>query len=333
MADRPMLLQRGQYAFESTAGTAVTATKKLTSVQMVPAMGADNYDIFGQGDQYARGTGLNTEWTDLSMSGMPTFDEMTMIGAVFFGAPTITTPTLATNARQHAWTGVNGTIPTLKSLTYEYGDSNRAHRIAYVHGRDLTLNFARSGDGVSVDGTLMGQAMSDAFTLTGGATALPFYPIEGVKSDVYLDSTFGGIGTTKLTRNFSASFSLGNLWVSGTPMNSTQTSFSYVVPTRVDASFTLRLGADEVGMPINISYRTGTVYYVRVEVKNGTQIDSGVAASEYRLTLNVPVKCVEPGAFDEETGLLVIEPTFRLVNDATAGYAWNLQVVNTQTAI
>jgi hypothetical protein len=333
VADRAMLLQRGQYIFEAVPGTPLAATKKFTSIELRPAMGADIYDIFGQGDQYARGTGLNTEWTDLAMTGMPTFDEMTPIGALFFGAPTITTPAGATNARQHAWTGVNGTIPTLKAITYEYGDSNRAHRISYVHGRDFTLNFARSGDGVSVDGTLMGQAMSDAFSLTGGTAALPFYPIEGVKADVYLDSTFAGIGTTKLTRAFSASFSLGNLWESGTPLNSTQTSFSYVVPTRVDAGFTLRLGADEIGMPIGISYRLGTVYYVRVEVKNGVEIDAAIATSEYRLTLDLPVKCVEPGSFDEETGLLVIEPTFRLVNDATAAFAWRLQVVNAQTAL
>lgn len=328
-----MLLQRGQYAFESSAGTAVVAAKKFSSVEMVPGMRADIYDIFGQGDQYARGTGLNTEWTELSMTGMPTYDEMTPIGGLFFGAPTITTPTGATNARQHVWQGVNGTIPSLKSATYEYGDSNRAHRITYVHGRDFTMNFARAGDGVSVDGTLMGQAMSDAFTLTGGTTALPFYTIEGVSADIYLDSTFAGIGDTKLTRAFSASFSLGNLWESGTPMNSAQTSFSYVVPTRVAADFTLRLGADETGMPIAISYRTGTVYYVSIVVQNGVEIDTGVATSEYRLTLNVPVKCVDPGDMDEETGLLVVEPTFRMVNDLTAGYAWRLEVVNAQLAL
>jgi hypothetical protein len=117
VADRAMLLQRGQYIFEAVPGTPLAATKKFTSIELRPAMGADIYDIFGQGDQYARGTGLNTEWTDLAMTGMPTFDEMTPIGALFFGAPTITTPAGATNARQHAWTGVNGTIPTLKANT------------------------------------------------------------------------------------------------------------------------------------------------------------------------------------------------------------------------
>lgn len=333
MVDRAQLLQRGQYIFESVPGVPLAATKKFTSVEMMPSQGADMYDVFGQGDQYARGVGMNTEWTDLSMSGSPTFDEMTPIGGMFLGAPTITTPATAVNARQSAWQGVNGTIPALKSITYEFGDANRAHRIAYVHGRDFTLNFARGGDGVSIDGTLMGQAMSDAFTLTAGATDLPFFLIEGVKADVYLDPTFAGIGVTKLTRAFSAAFSLSNLWESGTPMNSAQTSFGFVVPSRVDASATLRLGADEIGMPINISYRTGVTYYAQIKVATGVNIDAGVAASERRLTLNMPMKCVEPGSFDNETGLLVIEPTFRLVQDSVAGYAWRLEVVNSQVGL
>jgi hypothetical protein len=39
------------------------------------------------------------------------------------------------------------------------------------------------------------------------------------------------------------------------------------------------------------------------------------------------------GDFDQETNLMVLEPEFAIVHDATLGYAWRIEIVNSQTAI
>lgn len=335
MADRPALLQRGSYAFEGsgTPGTAVPATKRFVGLMLAPSPQAEKYNIIATGDQYARETGLNREWSDVSLSGTPTYDEITPLLSLYNGAPTITTPVGGTNARQHEWQGVNGVIPALRSITYEYGDANRAQQMAYVHGQDLTISIARAGDGVSVSGALMGRGMVDPFTLSGGVVALPVKPIEGVKADIYVDSTFAGLGTTKLLRAVSGSFALSGLVTQFFALNSTQSSFATTVPTRPEASATVRLGADEVGLPIAMGYRTGDRKFVRFEVKNGELIDVGIATTEYRLTIDLCLEVVTPGTFDEETGLLVVEPSFRVVHDDTAAFAWRIQACNSQLAI
>lgn len=333
MADHPRLLQVGQYKVETTAGTAVAADKKFVGLELVPGIREDVYEIFSTGDQYARGTGLNREWTELALSGRPSFDEMPIIIAMYAGAPTITTPAGATNARQHLFKGVNGTIPTLKTITYEYGDANRARQIAYVHGRDLTIGSTRAGDGFSLDGTLMGRAATLAFSLTGGATALPFQPIEGVDAATYVDTTAAGIGGTMLTRAFSTEFMFNGMSDAFYAKNPAQSSFAGIVPTRGEVHATLRLGADSTGEPYAVGYRAGDRLYVREEVTNGIEIDSGVATSEYRFTLDMALECVTAGDYDEETGLMVLEPEFVVVHDATLGFAWQIQIVCAQTAI
>lgn len=333
MADHPLLLQRIQYGTEVSAGVAVPADKQFSGLDIRPQIREDTYEIHATGDQYARGVGLNREWTELAVSGRPGYDEIPILVAMYAGAPTITTPTGATNARQHEFTGVNGTIPTLKTTTVEHGDASRARQIAYVHGRDLEIGSTRAGDGFSASGTLMGRAVTLGHTLTGSPTTLPFIPIEGVDAATYVDSTFAGIGTTMLTRGFNTTFSFSGMSDAFYAKNPAQSSFAGIVPTRGEVRVTLRLGADSTGEPYAVGYRTGQLLYVREEVKNGTLIDSGIATSEYRFTLDMCLKVMTAGDYDEETGLMVIEPTFALVNDATAGFAWRLQVVNSQTAL
>lgn len=333
MADHPLLLQRIQYGVEVTAGTAVASNKQFAGLDIRPQIREDTYEIHATGDQYARGVGLNREWTELALSGRPGYDEIPILIAMYAGAPTISTPSGGTNARQHQFTGVNGTIPTLKTTTIEHGDASRARQIAYVHGRDLELGSTRAGDGFSVSGTLVGRAVTLGHTLTGSPTVLPFVPIEGVDAATYVDTTFAGIGTTLLTRGFNTTFSLGGMSDVFYAKNPAQSSFAGTVPTRGEVRAALRLGADSTGEPLAVGYRTGDLLYVREEVKNGTLIDAGQAATEYRFTLDMCLKVMTAGDFDEETGLMVIEPEFAVVNDATAGFAWRIQVVNTQTAL
>jgi hypothetical protein len=333
MADHPLLLQRIQYGVETTAGTPVASNKQFVGIDIRPQIREETYEIHATGDQYARGRGLNREWSELAVSGRPSYDEIPILVAMYAGAPTITTPAGATDARQHEFTGVNGTIPTLKTTTIEHGDASRARQIAYVHGRDLTIGSTRAGDGFSVEGTLMGRAVTLGHTLTGSPTALPFVPIEGIDAATYVDTTFAGIGTTMLTRGFNTTFSLSGMTDAFYAKNPAQASFAGTVPTRGEVRATVRLGADSTGEPYAVGYRTGQRLYVREEVTNGVEIDTGVATSEYRFTLDMCLEVLTAGDFDEETGLMVIEPEFAVVNDATAGFAWRLQVVNTQLAL
>ena len=330
MADRPNLLQKGQFAIETTSGTLVPATKRFVALDLRPTIMQDRMRVYGTGDQHARGMITNSVATEVGVSGTPSFDELSYLLSLYLGTPTITTPASAILARQSQWLSANGTVPTPRTMTYEWGDANHAQQAGYVFGRDITINFARGGDGMSVTGTLQGRGTVTPFTLTAGATDLPYVIAEGVDADIYVDTTFAGLGTTKLTRAFGGSFTLGGLNSSFMALNSTQPSFAGIVPTRPDSNVSLRVGADATGLALASD---GVRRYVSLVVNSGNNIDAGIVASAYRLTIDCCLELEEPGTFDDESGLLVIPPRFAIVHDATAGFAFRIQVVNTQTAI
>lgn len=326
MAERTTVTQVVQLGVESTPGTAVSTTKILPSLSIDGAVKTNIDKYRPLGNKFPTIHALGKEWTEAGISGEATYSELHYLLAslLAYSAPVQVGATTA-----YTWTHAPSSTAedTVKTYTIERGSSVRADKFAYGIVNSLTLQGNR--DDVSISGSMLGSALSDGISLTGGATSVEQIPMLPKEFDVYLDTTSGGLGGTKLTRVLRWEISLkrfSTLWV----VDSSKASWVAHVETPVEAQIKLRLEADSNGMGLLTPTRDGTTRFVRIK---GTSGQNAGAATPYSLTWDSAVQVADVGKFEDEDGVYAIEYSFDLVHDAGWGKALTVALVNKQTAL
>lgn len=327
MAERATLTQGVQLGVESTPGTGVAATKKLTSTSIEIKTKADIKNFRPMGTKYSTTEVLGKEWTEFSVSGMGSYNDTSYLlsSCLAYAAPAQQSATTA-----YLWTFApsSSATDTVKTYTIEQGDSVRAHKLAYGSISEIEYTFTR--DSVEVKGTGMGQKLSDGITMTASPTSIAEKPILPTDVDIYLDSTSAGLGTTKLTRAIKCSVQVsdrfGPVWV----LNSANTAFVSTIETEPKAEIKLLVEADAGGMAILTDMRNTSTEFLRIKA---TSADNAGTAIPYQLTWDAAVKVKDVGEFSDEDGVYAIEWTFDQVHDATWGKAFTVNCTNTLTAL
>jgi hypothetical protein len=166
---RATVYQKVQLGVEVTAGTAVAAPKQLQSIDIQPSIDSAVNVFRPMGSKYATVAAQGKESSKASISSdAPTYDELAYFLAGLIGAPTITTPGGATNARLHTLTPRSSAEDAIKTFTIECGDRERAMRFAYGVVTGLALDINR--DKVSLKGDMIGQLYTDGVKLSTNAT-------------------------------------------------------------------------------------------------------------------------------------------------------------------
>jgi hypothetical protein len=159
--------------------------------------------------------------------------------------------------------------------------------------------------------------------------ALPIIP---GNVNIYADSTYGNIGTTKLTRVFEADFNIasrmGPIWV----LDRSQTSFAATVETPPDVTMRLKVASNGQGMAFLETMRASETVFLRIEVE-GPAMPAPDAAQNYLFVLDMAAKIESPDSFDAMDGAMSVDWTFRAVDDADFGGAFSIAVQNLVTAL
>lgn len=339
MVERSTITQTAQIGVETTAGTAVAATKRLGSLgfSMGPSIETSTMRPIGQ--KYASLSILGKEWSEGDIEGSPVYTELPYVFSSIFGTPTIAqimdgaTPTGA-----YRWTFNTNTFgaDTVKTYTIEQGDASRAHRVAHALVSELTFGYDR--EEVTLEGTMLARALEDGITMTSsGVTQLPQIPVRPTELSIYLDETSGGIGGTKQTRVVSGEFSLGGdrfmpVWA----VDAAQNSFVAIVEGEPDFEFTLTQQANAQGMANLVRMRAGQTAFLRIRAV-GPNIYTGTGGTpvvaNHQFTLDVAGQVSDVDNFDDEDGVYGIEWTFTGVHDPTWGKAVTAEVITTTTAL
>lgn len=328
MAERTTVTELVQIGIESTAGTAVAATKQLTSLGLVgsPKM---NFDKFRPaGSKFNTLTAMGKEWTEAKITGEPCYTELHyMLASVLqYTAPVQIGATTA-----YTWSHLpSSTAPdTVKTYTVEKGSSVRAEKWAYGIVSDLTLSGDR--DNIDLSGMMMGRAMSEGITMTsGGITSPALIPILPQEVSIYANDTSGALGTTKLERVLKWSWSISGrfnpLWV----VDAAQTSWVAHVEGPVTAQLKLTLENDPIGSAYRTTARTSATKFIRIEAVSSQNAGT---ATPYKLTFDAAAKVSETGEASDEDGIQAYELTFDIVHDATWGKALTAVLINSATAL
>lgn len=326
MAERATIGQTQQIGLETTEGTSVAANKQLQSLSFALSPQIETQRFKPMGAKFDSLVIPGKDYSQADISGLAVYDELQYL---LCSALVKVTPTVSGTTGQ-LWTfePSNTTEDTVATYTVEQGSSVRAQKATGVLVTDFNIVFNR--DSIEVGGTALGQFFTDGITLTATPTALPLVPVLPTQTSVYLDTTYAGLGTTKLLRVLEAEVGLasrfGPLWV----LNAALTSYAAHIETEPDATFRLLLEADAVGMGLLTTLRAGSTSYVRVEAVGGV---IGAGPATYKLTIDLPVKWEEVSSLDDSDGVYAAELQGRVAHDAGAGKNFSVKLINAQTAL
>ncbi len=329
MPERSAITQGVQIGLESTPGTAVPANKELQSIGIGAGVEVEMQRFRPMGNKFATIITPGKEWVEAPVEGVGSYSELVYL---FSSLLTEDTPAVSeTTANTWDFVPASKAEDTVKTYTVEQGGTVRAHEFSHGILTELELTFNR--DAIEVSGSMLGQELTDDITLTVSPTAIEEKPILPTEVDIFLDTTSGGLGGTKLTRVLEAKWSVGDrfnpVWV----LNSAEPSFVTTVESEPSAQITLMLEADAAGMALLTAMRAGATRYIRIACTSPDL--AGDTSVPYSMTLDSAAKVSEVGEFSDEDGIYAIEWTFDIVHDPSwsSGQALSAQVVNKVTAL
>ena len=325
MAERTSITQVTQVGVETTPGTGVAANKLLQALSIEPAIKADVKTFRPLGAKYATIAALGKEWVEAKISGdVACYNHLAyLLSSVL----TYAAPVQQGSSAAYLWTftPAQSAEDTIKTFTVEQGSSVRAGKFAYGIVTEFGLKFDR--EKVEVSGSMLGQAYQDGITMTSSPTAIAVQPILPTALDVYLDSTSGGIGTTKLTRALSGEFSISDRFGPVWTLNSEVSGFAAHVEQTPKAQLKLLVEADAMGMGPLTAMRAGDKRYIRLKAVGP------LIASTYYYTFQLDLCGVvaDVGEFSDEDGVYAVEWTFAVAYDQAwgSGQAMQVQLTNT----
>lgn len=322
MGEKASIFQGVQIGIESVAGTAVAANKKLLSVSLVPGARVEADAFRALGNKYSSFVTLNKEWSEASISGKLTYNEVLYLLASLLSMP-VPVQQGATTAYKWPFASATSAEDAGKTLTVEQGDANSAWRSAGMRVSGLEFTFNRNE--VSISGSAIGKQLETGIVLTASSTSLTPKSVLPAQVKFYMADTQAELaGATAITRGFSLVWSLTNKVGQAWPVGQDPITVESV-PT---AEAKLKLATDTVGLGLIATMRAGTTKWLRVKAEGET------IESTYKQTfqLDFPVQIKDVADFADEDNLYLVEYGLAVIHDAIWGKAFQIDVTtNVQT--
>lgn len=274
---------------------------------------------------------------DLALTALTDEQQLiTKTGTVSGGTFTITYDGQTTSAI--AYNATNATVlAALEAL------SNIAPGDVVLYGGPVNTAPLRIVFQGTLKGTNVAQVTVDSGSLTGGGTYDPSTDIAGgaaitsiaqrpvsrMQADVYVDDTYSGIGTTKVTSAYNAGFDIGAKWAAFFAMNTDFPSFQDLVHIGADVSGRFSTAHNSQSRTLYNAISSNPSKFVRIEVI-GANI--GASADEMiRIDFAAHFGAPEPQELDG--AVFGYNYNWGVIHDTDLGYAWKMTVVNRLTQL
>lgn len=320
-----------QLGKETTPGTAVAATKKLTAMSFDPSPSVEISVFKPSGSKFNTVTAQVYEQVDFDVAGQPTYTEIIYALSSLINLPTPTTPAGGTTSK--TWTfESNQTGPdTPATYTAEVGSTTRGHRFTNAIINELSFGMSKTGE-PDMSGSGFGRALEDPFTLTtAGLTSINLIPVLPTQVDVFSEANSAALTapTSRLTRDFEWTWSLGGRYSPVRVLNSTNSSFETQVEAEPELTMGLTTSVDTQGMGFLTDLRAGTKRFVAMRA-TGAIIEATVP---YRFNVDTCVAVNDTDGFDDTDGSRTVSWSFTGLYDGTWGKAFSIAVNNTLTTL
>lgn len=324
--ERASVNQRIQIGPESTTalGTPVAASKLLENYQFVFGIDATVDFYTPTGRKYPAVQEENMEWSSGTMSG--TLDYNSVIYPLSSAMGAISPVAHGSSSTAKDWIFVpplTGSIVP-QTFTFQQGDSTRAHQISY----GLFTQFGYKGDRTKFEtsGKIIGQLLSDGITMTTSPTAVTLAPAVAKQVNVYLDTTYGALGTTQLLRALSVDYTMDGIYDAFWALNRSTPSWTTHVDMAPKCTIKLKEEANAEGMGQLPYLQSGATLYMQVDAQ-GVTIDSGNNIKN-EIKHQMAVKVGKPSTFSDDKGIFAIEWEMTIVEDSGWGNSQIMTVTN-----
>jgi len=193
--------------------------------------------------------------------------------------------------------------------------------------RQTNVN-AMTADGGSLTGTSPTVAVT---TPTPGVapTQLSLVPVLGNTAKVYMDDTYAGLGTTKLTGAMATGFRIAGRRAPFWTLDADQESWSDTVDTVPSAEGTLMVSADSEGMALLERVRDNETRFFRIETI-GRLIEGSLY---YRLRIDFAAQVKAPSSLGDQSNVFAAQFPLAAIKDPTWGKPFEISVRNTLTGL
>lgn len=332
---RASVNQQVQIGKESTPGTGVPGAKVLGGLTWTMGLKPTTKQFTGTGRQYPSASALLMEQSEGKIAGPGDFAQLAYVFGSHWGSGSPALHSPSTTAYDFIWTPSLTAAYSTSALTYTVmvGDVVDAEQYTYVVFNGFTYKFTRKQE-VTIDGDLFAQTFTDGITLTASPTLIEQVPMTGAQANVYLDSTSGGIGGTKLTDILSFEFKADKYYDPYWAINRSNASFSNIVDLVKKHTVSLKLAANTTGIAPKGTYlETGAKVYLRVDIQ-GPLIDVGNSIKA-QMTHDMCCLVADMKPFGDVDGVYGVEYTLIVAEDSAwnSGQAQKMTLTNLLTAI
>lgn len=193
---------------------------------------------------------------------------------------------------------------------------------------------------VTVDSTsLVGGGTYDPSTLVAGGAAITSIaqsPVSRMHVDIYVDDTFGALGTTKVAQAYAGDFRIGDKVQPFWALNTDYDSFQSTVRLAADVNCSFSTPHNAQSRALYNAVQTNPWKWVRLRA-TGNEIDVGV--NNERITVDVACKFGNPEKQEDANGVFGYKFNFNSLHSAdmisqhASGAAYEIEIINSLTAL
>lgn len=323
MGEKASVFQVVQIGIESVPGTPVAATKKLLACSLVPGVKTEMSVFRALGNKYPSFTTLNKEWSEASIEGHVTYNEILYLLSSLLSMPS---PVQQGATAAYKWTFVSDTDgeDAGKTFTVEQGDANNAWEAPGMRVSGLELSFSRRE--CSLGGAAVGEAIDTSAALTSGCTSLTPRPVLPSHLALRLADTQTGLaGATPITRGFSFTWSLTDKVALAWPIGQDPV----LVEKEPTLEAKLKVAADATGMGLLATMRAGDTKWIQIKAEGATI----AAPYKYTLQIDAAYQIKDVANFADEENIYAVEYSLAGIHDATWTKAFQIDVIADVSAL
>jgi hypothetical protein len=285
---------------ESVIGTAVPANRQMPSFKSAGWQEGKVDEYVSQGDLVDAVTVLSKDWSGFKFDGAGTYSELTYVFGSGLCKP-------QGGAGQWDYYPQINKRDTPLSFTVEHGQDDSCGKSSGVIIDGFTLDWTR--DEIKASGTGFGMLYSDDATPTSNPTEVSANPLAANQTGIFVDETYGNIGSTKLADCYHWALTLSKRWGMKWVMDYTLNSWQTYVVLLPSLELTIQLERNDQSKAFLDKMRTNSTRYLSVFAAAPTGSDS--------LSIQMPFRVIKnAGEPKDHEGVYTQEWTIKPVRDA-----------------
>lgn len=317
-----------QLGLEVTSGTPVAANKRLPSLDVEISPEHTKQFFRGAGYKFNTIGVMNKNWAAGSFKGPLNYTELVYVLASYanYAAPA------AVGTGGQGWTfnpAISGS-DTIKTYTIERGDSADAAKATFGIFNSLDIEVTR--DSGTISGQVLARGFSVGNTLTAGPTTIANKPVSMNDMGIFLDSTSGALGTTRLTDVFRMSVKLPPKYDLKWVIDNLETSWDDIVEQYMTPKLTLECEFTSQMRTLYNTLKADNVgnYFLRA-LAVGDNIGAG---ADYTYRQSCALQLTDAKEQRRGNGdVYAYNFEFEIMADTTWNKAWEIYLVNELGAV